>query len=406
MKILIAHNWYFVGGGADRVFFETAKLLEEHGHEVIPFSMKDSRNYDSVYKEYFVDEIDYSRIKPSPGNLKTALNMIYSFEAKKKIDALIQKTKPDIAHLHNIYGRLTPSILYATKKNKIPAVMTLHDYKLICPAYDMTSNGKPCERCKGGRFYNAFIRKCVKESYLASLVYATESFVHSLLRTYEKNISYFIAPSLFLKNKMIEFGVPEKKIEYIPNFINGKVDYSSNTKDDYFLYIGKLLHMKGVLTLLRAVKDIKKSNLYIAGDGELRRELEGYAKKNKMNNTKFLGHLGREEIFKVLSGTRFVVLPTECYENAPLAVLEAFVFGKPVIGANIGGIPEMVVDGETGLLFEAGNVKDLREKIDYLLSDPERISEMGKKARDKIQKEYNPELHYQRLMELYKRVSS
>ncbi|MEW6068094.1 MAG: glycosyltransferase family 4 protein [Nitrospirota bacterium] len=405
MKILMAHNWYFVGGGADRVFFETMKLFEKHGHEVIPFSMKDKRNYDSIYNEYFVDEIDYSNIKFSFKNLKTAFKMIYSFEAKRKLDALIKKTKPDIAHLHNIYGRLTPSILYALKKNNVLTVMTLHDYKLICPAYDMTSNGKPCERCKGSRFYNAFMRKCVKDSYLASLVYAAESSVHSFLRTYVKNISYFIAPSLFLRNKMIEFGVLEKKIEYIPNFINVNVDYSSNTKDDYFLYIGKLLHVKGVFTLLRAVKNIKKSHLYVAGYGELRSKLEDYAKKNNMNNVRFLGHLSSEEMFKVLNMAKFVVLPTECYENAPLAVLEAFAYSKPVIGSNIGGIPEMVVNGETGLLFESGNVQGLREKIDYLLSHPERISEMGKKARENIQKEYNPELHYQRLMDLYKKVS-
>ncbi|MEW6570930.1 MAG: glycosyltransferase family 4 protein [Nitrospirota bacterium] len=404
MKILMAHNWYFVGGGADRVFFETMKLLEKHGHTVVPFSMKDKRNYDSAYKEYFVNEIDYSTIKPSRGNLKTAMRMIYSFEAKKKIDALIQKTRPDIAHLHNIYGRLTPSILYALKKNKVPVIMTLHDYKLICPAYDMTSSGKPCERCRGGRFYNAFIRKCVKESYLASLVYAAESSVHSLLRTYVNNISYFIAPSLFLKNKMIEFGIPEKKIEYIPNFINGNVDYSSNTEDDYFLYLGKLLHVKGVFTLLRAFKNIKKSQLHIAGNGELRSELEDYAKKNNINNVRFLGHLNSEEMFKALKGTKFVVLPTECYENAPLAVLEAFANGKPVIGANIGGIPEMVIGEETGLLFEPGNHEDLRQKINYLLNNPSKVLEMGRNARQKVEKEYNAELHYQRLIALYEKV--
>ncbi|MEW6417137.1 MAG: glycosyltransferase family 4 protein [Nitrospirota bacterium] len=404
MKILMAHNWYFVGGGADRVFFETAKLLKKHGHTVIPFSMKDKRNYNSAYKEYFVNEIDYSKIKPSLGDLKTAMRMIYSFEAKKKIGALIQKTKPDVAHLHNIYGRLTPSILYALKKNNIPAVMTLHDYKLICPAYDMTSNGKPCEGCKGGRFYNAFLRKCVKKSYLASLVYAAESSVHSLLRTYVKNISYFIAPSLFLKNKMIEFGIPEKKIEYIPNFINIDVSHSLNEGDDYFLYIGKLLQVKGVFALLRAVKDIAEAHLYIAGDGNLRGELEDYVKENKMNNIQFLGHLSSKEIFKVLNMAKFVILPSECYENASLAVLEAFAHSKPVIGANIGGIPEMVIEGETGLLFEPGNHIQLREKIEALLSLPDKIVEMGRKARQKVEKEYNAELHYQRLMEVYEKA--
>lgn len=406
MKVVMAHNWYFVGGGADRVFFETAKLLEEHGHKVIPFSMKNSRNYDSPYKEYFVNEIDYSRIKLSFGNLKTALKMIYSFEARKKIDALIPKTKPDIAHLHNIYGRITPSIIYALKKYNIPIVMTLHDYKLICPSYHMTYNNKPCEDCKGNKYYKAIIKRCHKDSFLASSVYALETYLYSFLKTYIKHVDFLIAPSNFLKNKLIEFGIPGKKIIYIPNFVNINCDFSSSSAGNYFLYSGKLSPVKGLCTLLRAVKDLKKYDLYIAGDGELRRELQDFARKNDLNNVRFLGHLGSQEMHRILKGAKFMILPSESYENAPLAVLEAFAMGKPVIGSNIGGIPEMVIDGETGLLFEPGNHEDLKEKIDYLLNNALKIVEMGKKARQKVEVGYNSALHYQRLMDVYQRACS
>lgn len=400
----MAHNWYFVGGGADKVFFETMKLLKKHGHTVIPFSMKDKRNYTSEYQDYFPDEIDYTTIKPSLGNLKTAIKMIYSSEAKQKIDALIQKTRPDIAHLHNIYGRLTPSILYALKKNKIPVIMTLHDYKLICPAYNMTSNGKPCEKCKNSRFYNAFFKKCVKKSYSASLVYTVESLIYSLFKTYIKNIDYFIAPSLFLKKKMVEFKIPEKKIVFIPNFIDVDDRYSSSIIGSYLLYIGKLLNVKGVYTLLKAVKGIEKAYLYIAGEGDIRKKLEDYIKENNIKNVNLLGHLQNEKLYEILRNSMFVIVPTECYENAPLAILESFSLGKPVIGANIGGIPEMVIDRETGLLFEPGNYIQLREKIEYLLAHPKKIIEMGRNAKQKFEKEYNAELHYQRLMALYEKV--
>jgi glycosyltransferase involved in cell wall biosynthesis len=404
MKVLIAHNWYFEGGGADRVFFDTKRILEKNGHIVIPFSMKDERNYDSEFKDYFVDKIDYSDIKPNFKNLKTALKMIYSIEAKNKIELLIRKTKPDIAHLHNIYGRLTPSILYALRKYNIPIVMTLHDYKLLCPSYHMSFNGKTCEDCKGGKFYRAVIKRCHKNSYLASAVYTVESYIYSVLKTYEKCVDIFIAPSQFIRNKFIEFGFPEDKIEFVPNFVDIKFNIQFNRSKDYFLYSGKLLKVKGIFTLLKAVKGIDKAMLYIAGDGELREEVKNYIKENKLDNVKLLDQLSRDELFKILADALFVVLPSECYENAPLAVLEAFALGKPVIGAKIGGIPEMVIDGETGFLFNPGDHNDLREKIIFFLNNPHKVSDLGKKARKKLEMEYNAEVHYQKLMEIYQRI--
>lgn len=401
----MVHNWYFVSGGADKVFFETTRLLERHGHTVIPFSMKDERNYDSPYSNFFVEKIDYSRIRPSPHNLKTALKMIYSFEAKVKIEALIKKTKPNIAHLHNIYGRLTPSILYSLKKFQIPVVLTLHDYKLLCPSYHMTFKEKPCEDCKGGKFYRAILKKCHKNSYLASGVYAIESYLYNLLKTYYKYVDCFIAPSLFIKNKMIDFGLPGNKIEFVPNFISvDNYDSINTTTEDYFLYIGKLIKVKGIFTLLKAVSGIKNTKLYIAGDGELRNEVEEYVTNNKMENVKFLGHLASDEICKVLKRARFIILPSEWYENAPLAILEAFASGKPVIGAKSGGIPEMVVPWETGLLFEPGNHEDLKEKIRYLINNSLKATEMGRNARIKVEKEYNGHVHYQRIMDIYQKL--
>lgn len=400
----MAHNWFYVSGGADRVFFETMKLLQEHGHDVIPFSMKNPKNYDSIYKEYFVDEIDYKSIKPSIGNLKTALKMIYSLDAKKKMDTLIQKTRPDIVHLHNIYGRLTPSILYALKKNKVPAVMTLHDYKLICPSYSMLRNGKVCEFCKGGKYYRCLITRCHKNSYLASLVYVLESYLYAVLKAYFKYVEYFIVPSKFMRNKFIEFGFPGEKLVYIPNFVTSQCGQIECGNGSYLLYFGKLLRTKGLLTLFKAVSEIPDANLLVAGPGDMKDELEKYVKENKIGNIKFLGHLEKEELHKVLKQASFVIIPSECYENAPLAVLEAFAYGKPVIGANIGGIPEMVIDGETGMLFEPGNFNDLKEKIGFCISHRKMISEMGKKAREKIQKSFNAELHYQRLIEVYTKV--
>jgi len=408
MKILTAHNRYHVTGGDDRVAWETARLLEKKGHRVIPFSMKNKKNWHTEYARYFVDEIDYSEIKPSFSNFKTAIKMIHSFEAKRKIEDLIKKTKPDVAHLHNIYGRLTPSIIYVLQKYEIPVLMTLHDYKVICPAYAMYYKGEVCERCKGGKFYRSVFVRCHKNSYLASFVYVMEAYVYSLLKTYVTHVAYFIAPSIFMKQKMVEFGIPQEKIEYIPNFVKPENNHSPSAsfrQRGYFLYFGKLLRAKGILTLLEAVKGLYNSSLLIAGDGDLRKEIESFIRKNGIANVQILGHLGGHELSKVLAKSKFVVLPSEWYENAPLAVLEAFAQRKPVVGARIGGIPELIDEGKDGLLFEPGDAADLREKIRQMSSKADaELKKMGELGREKVKRYFNPELHYERLINLYDSV--
>lgn len=404
MKILIAHNCHYVGGGGDRVAWESSKLFENKDHIIIPFSMKNPKNWYTEYSKYFINEIDYSNIKISFNNLKTAIKMIYSFEAKENIEKLIKATNPDIAHLHNIYGRLTPSILHSLKKYDVPIVLTLHDYKLICPSYSMVNHGKICEKCKGGKYYRSIITKCHKNSLLASFLYCVETYLHKWMGIYINNIDYFISPSSFIMNKMIEFGMPSKKSIHIPNFIKANSYIPSFKTSDYFIYFGRVSHEKGIFTLIKSVEHLKSAQLFIAGDGSLRKDLETFVNENKMSNVKFLGHLMGEELAKTIRNASFTVLPSECYENCPMSILESFAFGKPVIGAKIGGIPEIIEDGKDGLLFEPNNSEDLTEKINYLLKNPSKVIEMGKNARKKVEQKYNDEIYYQKLMKLYGRL--
>lgn len=404
LTVLQVHNYHFVSGGADRFFFDTMLLLKNKGHTVIPFSMKNIKNYKSDFEIFFVNAIDYSNLKPSFKNFLTAIKMIYSFEARFKLAKLIRKVKPDIAHLHNIYGRITPSIIFELKKHNIPIVMTLHDYKIVCPSYRMTYNNKPCELCKGGKYYRSLVRRCVKNSAIATFVYMFENYLYTFLNTYNKHIDYFIAPSRFIQSKMTEHGISQKKIVYIPNFIDASNIEPYFNHDGYILYSGKLLKDKGLITLLNAIKLLNNCVLYVAGEGDFKSVLEIFIEKNNLSNVRFLGHLNKPSLTKVIRDAMFVVLPSECYENAPLAVLESFAYGKPVIGSNIGGIPEMVIDGETGLLFGPGNENDLREKIAYFLNNPKKVAEMGKNARRKVEEEYNAELHYKSLMEIYYKI--
>jgi len=406
LKILQINKYYHGRSGSDLYMLNISSMLRKHGYDVIHFAMNHEKNIPTIYSKYFVENIEYEKeIKRSIlRKMYIFFKVIYSFEARNKLLKLIAVENPDIAHVHKFSNTLTPSILYALKKKDIPVVQTLHDYRTVCPNYSMYdfSRFETCESCKGHKYYSAVKRKCQKSSYLVSLNIAIESYLYHFLRTYERTIDLFISPSSFLRNKMIEFGIDENKIVHIPNFVNSN-EYTPNySNSGYILYFGRLEKHKGLETLIVALKHVKALKLCLVGEGSYRDMLERYSKKNNMKNVVFLGFVTRKRLIELVRYSLFTVLPSEWYENCPMTILESFALGKPVIGANIGGIPELVEDGSTGMLFDAGNVDDLAEKINYLLDNKNLAVEMGKNARKKVKEEYNEDVHYKRLTEAYK----
>ncbi len=401
MKILLVNKFFYLKGGSERVFLEEADLLKRNGHQVVFFSMFDKRNLSCPQSKYFINHIDYET--PVKNIKQKILKMLYSFEAKEKIEELLNDYQIDIAHLHNIYHQISPSILDVFVKYKIPTVMTLHDYKLVCPSYSMLAHGKPCEECRNGKYFWCLLKKCTKGSYAKSLLNVVEMYLHhEIIHIYDK-IDVFISPSIFLKRKLKEMGF-KKEIVYLPNFVNAKdylPKYSFNEK--IICYFGRLSEEKGLFTLLNAVKgiDIK---LKIIGDGPIRKDLEERVRKENLENVSFLGYKSGYELKEEVRNSMAVVLPSEWYENNPTAVLEAFALGKPLLGGRLGGIPELVKDGKTGLTFEPGNSGDLRSKIESLLENPKQIAEMGKKARKFVEESFNPEKHYIQVIEVYKKL--
>ena len=388
--------------------FNVSSLLKEHGHQVIPFAMKHEKNELTDYSKYFIENIDYEKVirKNIFEKIYLSFKIIYSLEARDKLLKLIKKENPDIAHVHKLSNTLTPSILYALKKKDVPIVQTLHDYRIVCPSYNLYDPNRfeICEDCKGHKYYNAIKRKCQKSSYLIGLNIAVESYLYHFLRTYERTIDLFISPSTLLRKKMIEFGIDGNKIIHIPNFINSK-EYAPNYSNfNYILYFGRLEKHKGIETLIAAMKHIKNSKLYVVGEGSYRNRLEKHSKNNNVRNVVFLGFVTRKKLHELIKYSLFTILPSEWYENCPLSVLESYALGKPVIGANIGGIPELIETGLTGVLFNSGNVDDLAEKINYLLNNKNLVVEMGKNARKKVEDEYNEDIHYQRLIKAYKKA--
>jgi glycosyltransferase involved in cell wall biosynthesis len=368
--------------------------------------------------EYFVPYLDLNFADNNILNyIKIIGRFLYSYDAKKRLSKLLDEYPVDIAHLHNIYHHISPSIIHVLKKRRIPIIMTLHDYKLVCGSYSMMIHGIPCEACSGGKYFMSVKRKCVKDSYLKSLLtYLEMSLHHTILHIYD-NVDIFISPSLFLKNKIEEMGFA-KEIIHLPNFVHieelrkYRIEFDSKNKkkECSFVYFGRLSEEKGLLTLLEAAKillskrNARHVDIKIIGEGPMRDVLEEKAELEGISNVKFHGFKTGKHLFEEVLKSMAVVLPSEWYENNPLTVLEAFAMEIPVIGARIGGIPELVQDNKTGLTFKSGDPEDLSKKIEYSINNPDKITEWGKNARAYLELELTVEKHYNSLMEIYKKA--
>lgn len=407
MKVLLVNNYYYNRGGDCTYMFSLKELLEKHGHKVVVFSMKHPRNFDCEYSNYFVSHIDYidelGNNNISSG-IKVLKRTLYSIESKKKIEKLIQYEKPDIAHVQNIHHHITPSILYSLKKNRIPIVWTLHDYTLICPNTSFLAHGKICEKCKICKYYWPLFVRCKKDSIGASAMAALETVIHRLMRINDL-VDVFIAPSRFLKAKFIEYGFDDNKLVHINHFIDYPVVQEKIQSDDYYLFVGRITEEKGVKTLIDAAIEADSSHLKIAGGGPLLHTMKKYAKeKDKNKIVEFLDHKSRNELLDYYKKCKFVVIPSEWYENAGLIIFESYACGKPVIGAGIGGIPEFVKDTERGLVFKAGDKDDLVATIKYMLNNPDLVAEMGENAKKYLVEMHRGEAHYREIIKIYDRL--
>lgn len=367
MKILQVNQFYYLRGGAERYFLDLTAALEREGHEVAVFSMHHPKNLATPWSRYFVSRISFNEMRLKD-YLAAPERIIYSLEAKRKFSKLLNDFKPDIIHIHNIYHHLSPSLLTVAKKRKIPVVMHLHDYKLICPNQSLFTKGAYCESCYGQKYYNCLLNRCLKGSLPGSALATLEMYLHhSILKIYENNIDLLIAPSQFMRDTMIRFGQNYKKIRVIYNPYSQRLTEQSakpyKTKD-YLLYLGRLTLEKGIETLIRAAASINKP-VIIVGEGPHEAQLKELAKKIKAP-VKFLGFQENESLKTIINEAEAMVVPSIWAENMPLSLLEAISLGKIVIASRIGGLPEIITDGKNGLLFEPGNDHDLIEKINRL----------------------------------------
>lgn len=402
MRLLIGNKFWFPKGGVETYLFDLIEELPAHGFDVVPFAMKHPANRESEYARFFVDEVDYHASHSFAGKVQAAARLLYSTHAARRLSALLDAYPADLAHLHNIYHQLSPAILPLLARRGIPAVMTLHDLKLACPNYKMRTHGEICERCAGGGYHHAVLHRCVQNSLAASALCALELFAHRWSGLYERHVERFIVPSRFYLQKIAEAGIPSSKLVWIPSFTHVERYTPAFGGDDYFVYVGRLSDEKGLPTLVEAVRGFTRGTLVIVGDGPVRPALERTVAEGGLSHVRIVGPKFGDELVEILRGARFSVIPSEWYENCPRSCVESFACGTPVIGANIGGIPEMVDDGENGLLFTPFSATDLREKIEYLFARDADAARMGRAARAKAERDYSAAGHLSRLLAVYR----
>ncbi len=405
MRVLMVQTFYYYRGGDSTYMLSLSKLLEEKGHEVVPFAMEHPQNLPSPSGRFFVSEVDFPGLlhASSPGAAwKVATRSIYNGEARRKIAALADEVKPDIAQFHNIHAHLTTSIVAPLRKRGIPIVWTLHDYRLICPNTALLSRGEICERCIPNRFYESILQRCKKGSLAASFI-AMLTTLYERLERIPSRIDRFVTPSEFLRSKLIEGGFDPERIACVPNFVDLAL-YAGHPEKDYFCYLGRLSHEKGLDILIRAVAKLETGRLLVVGDGPEADDLKALALELGTSRVEFAGYRSGEELKRILAESQFLVLPSRWYENLPFAVMEAFASSKAVVASRIGGIPEMVDDGVNGLLFPVGDVEALAACLRRMLGDRGAREGMGRRGREKAERLYGRETHYRRIEGIYREV--
>ena len=390
MKILLANKFYYRRGGDCIYMLNLEQLLKTHGHDVAVFAMDYPENIETVWKRYFPNEIKFT---PGVGMLETFMRMFGLGEVKRKFNFLLNDFKPDVVHLNNIHTQLSPVIARLAHKRRTKVIWTLHDYKLLCPRYDCLRNGNEvCEECFVDK-HKVLEYKCMKNSNLASMLTYKEGMKWSRKKL-EGYTDVFICPSQFMYNKMAQGGFDRKKMYTLCNFIDiERTRRDSYDKEDYYCFIGRLSFEKGIETLIEAARTLPY-HLKIIGGGPLADILK---EKAKGANIEFTGYKEWPEIKEIVGKARFSVVPSEWYENNPLSVIEAQCLGTPVLGANIGGIPELIKEGVNGMCFESRNIMDLKNKIEKMFILNVDYKQLAKSS----QIRYSSEKHYNELLELY-----
>lgn len=407
MKVLLVDVYNYNKGGAETVCFNTGEMLEKEGHEIVYFTLKWDNNLPSKFERYFPESKETRK-----GMFRQVINLrnyFYYPDAARKMEQLILDEKPDIVHIHLMWGQISPSIFPVLKKYNIPVIFTVHDYRLVCPAYSFKNGGgEVCEACAGKHFYRCFTHKCTKGSRFLSFFMAAEMYFRNRFFNPSKCIDGFLYVSDFARKKCEQYMpvLKNKANIVLHNFSVSIAPYGRCVVGEkYFLFLGRLSEEKGIVTLMNAMKKNPDCQLKIVGAGPLDNELNSYKIEHHLDNVEFLGFKSGQELVELKRNAYFVIVPSEWYENNPMAIIESYAEGVPAIGARIGGIPEIIEEGKTGYIFSPKNEIELAELIKQAanLTD-EQYLEMSNNAIQFAHDDMSKESYYKRLLPFYQQI--
>jgi glycosyltransferase involved in cell wall biosynthesis len=399
-KLLNMNAYHYRRGGSDAVYLEHGALFERRGWESGYFAMHHPLNLETPWSKFFADEIEMGNDYSLMQKLHIAKEIIYSTNHVRNINTLLDYFPADIAHVHILRHHVAANIFPVMQKRGVRIVMTAHELKLLCPAYRMHDGVQICEACKPNAVWNCTVKRCMHDSLALSGLISIESAVHRMMGYYRKHIDRIICPSRFYLEKHVEWGWPREKLVYIPNDFDVPAISEVPAPGDYLCYFGRLSFEKGLKTTIQAAAQAGMP-LHIIGDGLEEATLHAFAAECG-GEVVFHGRQSGDALFAIVRGSRACVLASEWYENAPKSVLEAFGLGKIVVGADIGGITEMIVEGETGFLFPSGDVAALAEVLRTLQALPdEKIREMGARAVAFARDEFSTDRYFARMEALY-----
>jgi glycosyltransferase involved in cell wall biosynthesis len=381
MKILLAHNRYLFSGGERQVFEAELGLLRDNGHEV------------DVYTE---DNLRIAEL----GNLQTATRTIWSRETYRQVKDKLRTGQHDIVHVHNFFPLISPSIYYAAEAENVPVVQTVHNFRLLCINGVLFRDGVVCEDCVGRMFpWPGIINACYKDSHGGSTAVATMLSIHRAIKTWERMVNTYIALTEFSRQKLIEGGLPEKKIAIKPNFISRDPGPGSG-KGNFALFVGRLSPEKGIDTMLASWSLLGETvPLKIVGDGPLRDQVITTAKS--VSTIEHLGHLDNEQVLSLMQDALFLVFPSLLYENFPMTIIEAFATGLPVLASNLGNTATLIQSRQTGLHFKPGDAADLAKKARWLVDNLDALREMRSTVRETYEEKFTRSSNYRILSDIY-----
>lgn len=379
MKVLIVHNQYQQSGGEDVIVRAETELLRRKGHEVIEY-----RRHNDAIKDYGLLQ-----------KVGLYFGATWSRKSYRDIRELCRSRKPDIAHFHNILPLISPSAYYACKDEGVPVIQAVQNYRLVCPGALLMRNGRACEECINGDLKPALRHRCYRGSYLQTRAIVRMLREHRKRGTFKHAVDMYLAPTEFTRRKLVESGLPVQKIEVKSNFV---LDAPEPRFDgERAVYLGRLSSEKGIEVLLEAWRRDAPAGLVVVGSGVFADEL----RSGLPENVKFTGEVSHEEAMKFLLESRFLVLPSLCYEGFPLAIAEAFACGKPVVASRLGSLEEIVEDGKTGFLFKPGDAVGLTAVAKKLVDSPALCREMGQRARAVYEEKFSAEDNYRQLIGVY-----